>query len=165
MLGAADLIILARVALAGVLGFIVGWEREAHGHAAGVRTLALIAMGGATFTALAQHDFSTADRIIANIITGVGFLGAGMILHANISQVRGLTTAASTWTITSISVVVGLGHYLLGIALTVLVLLLLWWQYVPILKRIGPKATQQRIDEYDRLVRAEPMNTPPPVEE
>lgn len=165
MLGAADLIIIARVALAGLLGFIVGWEREAHGHAAGVRTLALIAMGGAVFTALAQQDFPTPDRIIANIVTGVGFLGAGMILHANVSQVRGLTTAASIWTMTSISVAIGLGHYLLGVALTGLVLLLLWWQYVPWLSRLVPKPTQQRIAQRTRAIRAEPSKTPPQLDE
>ncbi len=139
MLTPNDLSLLGKAVLAGVLGFLVGWEREAHGHEAGIRTISLIAMGTATFTAIAMSAFPVSDRIVANIVTGVGFLGAGMILHANSGKVRGLTTAATVWTMTSISIAIGVGRYVLGIILTALVLLLVWWQYVPLLSRLRPK--------------------------
>lgn len=145
MITSQDWTILARAALAGILGFVVGWERESHGHEAGIRTISLVTMGAAILTALAMETFPTPDRLIANIVTGVGFLGAGMILHAaNIGKVRGLTTAASVWTLTSVGIVVGTGRYALGVMLTALVLLLLWWQYIPILSRANPKITRKR---------------------
>lgn len=147
-----DLVLLGKATLAGVLGFIVGWEREAHGHAAGIRTIALITMSGAILSGIAVVAFPVADRLIANILTGVGFLGAGMILRGQDSQVRGLTTAAAIWTMTSVSIVIGVGHYLLGIALTGLVLVLLWWQYIPFLRRLNPSATQRKMaEEQDQL--------------
>ena len=142
-----DVILLGKACLAGVLGFVVGWERESHGHAAGIRTIALITMSGAILSGLAVVAFPVADRLIANILTGVGFLGAGMILRGQDVQVRGLTTAAAIWTMTSVSIVIGVGHYLLGVALTGLVLLLLWWQYIPFLKRLNPSATQRTMAE------------------
>lgn len=135
----ADLALLLKALLGAALGFAVGWERERHGHEAGVRTLALICMGSAVFSGLAEIAFPVADRVVANIITGVGFLGAGMILQPHAAgRLRGLTTAASIWTMTSVGVVVGTGHYLLGVLLTLLVLLLLWWQYVPWLAPLLP---------------------------
>jgi len=137
-----DLIILAKAALAGALGFSVGWEREMHGHAAGVRTLALISMGSAIITAIAIISFPVADRLIANILTGVGFLGAGMIFHARDDEVVGLTSASAIWAMTSVSIIIGLGHYLLGIGLTGFVLLLLWWQFIPLLARCTPAPTR-----------------------
>ncbi len=140
----SDWEILGKAVLAGVLGFIVGWEREAHGHAAGIRTIALMTMGGATITGIALAAFPVTDRVVANILTGVGFLGAGMILHGQRAQVHGLTTASAIWMMTAVSIVIGLGHYVLGIGLTGLVLLLLWWQFIPQLAALNPKLTQRR---------------------
>ena len=139
MLTPADTTILVRAIIAAALGFAVGWEREAHGHSAGIRTIALVTMGGAILTATATQFFGTPDRIIANIITGVGFLGAGIILHDSANRIRGATTAASIWTMTSISIVVGLGHLVAGVMLTLLVLLLLWWQFLPIFSQLRPQ--------------------------
>jgi putative Mg2+ transporter-C (MgtC) family protein len=136
--------ILGKALLAGVLGFIVGWEREAHGHAAGIRTIALMAMGAATLTGITLVAFPVTDRVVANIITGVGFLDAGMILRGRHTQVRGLTTASAIWVMTAVSIVIGLGHYLLGVGLTGIVLLLLWWEYIPLLAPLNPKQTQRR---------------------
>jgi len=140
-----EVILLGKAALAGSLGFIVGWERELHGHAAGIRTLALMSMGGAIITSIAVIDFPVTDRVVANILTGVGFLGAGLILHTRNDEVFGLTSAAAIWTMTSISIVIGLGHYLLGVGLTAFVLLLLWWQFIPILTRFTPEPTRRKM--------------------
>ncbi len=74
----AGLEFLGKALLSGVLAYFVGWERQRHGHEAGIRTLALVATGTTILTAFAIADFpANADRIIANIVTGVGFLGAG----------------------------------------------------------------------------------------
>lgn len=164
MVSGQELEILGKIALAGLLGFIVGWEREAHGHAAGVRTLALIALGAAAFTALAIASFPVADRVVANIVTGVGFLGAGMILHGSMNKVRGLTTAASVWTMTSISVAVGTGHYVVALGMTGLVLLLLWWQYIPGLVNLLPKTTQQRMAQNTKALQENRPQDAPPIE-
>ncbi len=140
-----EIILFAKAALAGILGFCVGWERELHGHAAGVRTIALITMSGTIITGIALTNFPVADRLIANILTGVGFLGAGLILHGHNDEVFGLTSAAAIWAMTSISIVIGLGHYLLGIGLTGFVLLLLWWQYLPLPAWCNPAPTREKI--------------------
>jgi putative Mg2+ transporter-C (MgtC) family protein len=100
-----------------VLGLLIGTEREYHGHPAGMRTMALIGAGSCMFTALgllpefAGHTDPT--RIAAQIVTGVGFLGAGSILRQG-EYVRGLTTAASIWVAASLGMAVGFGYY--GIA-------------------------------------------------
>lgn len=150
-----DFLILGKAALAGFLGFVVGWERESHGHAAGVRTIALITMAGAVFTGIALDSFPVVDRLVANILTGVGFLGAGMILHAQSSdqpgQVRGLTSAAAVWAMTSVGIVIGLGHYILGVGLTGFVLLLLWWQFLPFLAQLNPAPTRRKMAAWRAL--------------
>ncbi len=139
LLSHADLIIFVKALLAGFLAYLVGWERERHGHEAGIRTLALLAIGSAILTAFALDTFpASADRIISTITTGIGFLGAGMILRAQAGRVRGLTTAASAWVMTSISILIGGGHYALSILLTALVLFLLWLQFIPWLKVLLP---------------------------
>ena len=133
-----DVTLLLRALLAAALGVAVGWEREAHGHAAGVRTVSLVALAAAALTTLAQISFGTPDRIIANIIVSVGFLGAGMILRGRMGEARGLTTAAAVWSITIVGMVVGLGHYLAGVLLTGLMLLILWSPYIALLARFLP---------------------------
>ncbi len=141
----ADLVLLGRALFAAVLGFMVGWEREAHGHEAGVRTFAIVTMGGSVVTTLCLQTFNPPDRIIANILTGVGFLGAGIIIHADSDKVRGLTSAAGLWTMTGVSIIVGTGRYLDGAVLTAFVLLILWWQYIPGLRNLLPNSTRWEV--------------------
>ncbi|HLZ21715.1 MAG TPA: MgtC/SapB family protein [Ktedonobacterales bacterium] len=140
-----DLALIGSALLAGLCGFVVGWEREAHGHRAGTRTFALVTLGAAVLTALAVTSLAGAgaDRVIAGIVQGIGFIGAGLILHAQTGSVKGLTTAAAVWTVTSIGIVIGAGHYIAGIALTLVILLLLWWPYVPLLARLQPRTTRE----------------------
>jgi putative Mg2+ transporter-C (MgtC) family protein len=158
-----DLLLLGKAALAGALGFAVGWEREAHGHAAGVRTIALITMGATIFTGIAFEVFPVVDRVVANILTGVGFLGAGLILHGrtvNQNQIYGLTTAASIWAMTGVGVVVGVGHPILALGLTACILLLLWWPYIPFLSRINPAPTRRKMAARQAAMR-EQHDAPP----
>jgi len=133
----ADIVFVARMSLAAFLAFLVGWERESRGSAAGDRTHAMVALGAAAFTSIGIESFpATAEKLIAGVVTGVGFLGAGMIMREG-TNVRGLTTAAGIWAVASVGVVVGAGEYVLGVLLTGLILLILMWERLPFLSRIG----------------------------
>ena len=121
--------ITARMAAALLLGAIIGVQRELMGKPAGLRTHALVTLAAAIFTLgsiEAGMQLADLSRVIQGIATGIGFIGAGVILkrHAE-GEVIGLTTAATIWTATAIGVTVGLGHVVLsaiGVALTWLVL-------------------------------------------
>jgi putative Mg2+ transporter-C (MgtC) family protein len=111
-----------------VVGLVIGIEREWRGHPAGLRTMALISAGSCMFTGLGLiPDFPrTVDptRIAAQIVTGVGFLGAGSILRQG-ELVRGLTTAASIWVAASLGMAVGFGYYWLAVFVAVVVVVVL----------------------------------------
>ncbi|MDQ6720003.1 MAG: MgtC/SapB family protein [Candidatus Dormibacteraeota bacterium] len=105
----------------------MGFEREFHGHPAGIKTLGLVGVGACLFAALGLEAFgSTTDptRIAAQIVTGVGFLGAGAILREG-SEVHGLTTAASIWVAAAIGMSVGFGFYGPAVFTTILILAIL----------------------------------------
>ena len=118
--------LILRLLVAAVLGAAVGLEREFHDHPAGTRTHLLVAMGSALFTVLSAHGFPDASvdptRIAAQIVTGIGFLGAGAIIHYGTS-VKGLTTAASLWATAAIGLAVGVGLYVLAVTTTIVVVL------------------------------------------
>ncbi len=96
--------------LAVLLGGLVGWERERHERPAGLRTHVLVCVGAALMTLVSNRTGADSDRIAAQIVTGVGFLGAGTILRDGTSgAVRGLTTAASLWAIAGVGIAVGCG--------------------------------------------------------
>ena len=129
--------VLVRVVLAGALGGAIGAEREIREREAGLRTHMLVAVGAALFTivsayAWADFQFSTANgitfdptRIAAQVVTGIGFLGAGAIIRQGLS-IRGLTTAASLWVVAAIGMASGAGYYSAAVITTVLVLVSLW---------------------------------------
>jgi putative Mg2+ transporter-C (MgtC) family protein len=126
-----------RVALAGVLGGAIGAERELRERGAGLRTHMLVSIGAALFTLVSAYGwqdfrFSTPSgivfdptRIAAQIVTGIGFLGAGAIIRQGLS-VRGLTTAATLWVVAAIGLAAGAGYYSAAVITTVLVLFALW---------------------------------------
>ena len=120
---------VARLLLAGFLGGLIGVERTIHHKSAGIRTNMFICIGAAMFTILSDviPDPSLADRtrIASNVVQGVGFLGAGAILHAK-GGVSGLTTAATIWVVASIGIAAGAGHYLLATFATTIIFLSLF---------------------------------------
>ena len=121
-----------RLLVAVVLGALVGYERERAGKPAGVRTHGMVSLGAALFAVVSLHGFANVGdpaRVAAQIVTGIGFLGAGAILHER-GGVHGLTTAASLWVTAAIGLAVGVGMGLMSVATAVLVLLLL---------RFGPR--------------------------
>jgi len=119
-----------RLLLAAALGAAVGLEREYRQKPAGLRTNILIALGSALFTILSismGHESGTADRIAAQIVTGIGFLGGGAILRSG-NTVHGMTTAATIWVNAAIGMAAGLGQFALATltaALTLVVLAVL----------------------------------------
>lgn len=117
---------VGRLVLAAVLGGVIGLERTIHRKPAGIRTNMFICVGAAMFTILSDviPDPSVGDRtrLASNIVQGVGFLGAGAILHDK-GSVSGLTTAATIWVVASIGIAAGASHYLLAIFATIIILL------------------------------------------
>lgn len=108
---------LLRLAIAGLVALLVGFDREAKNKPAGVRTYVLVGMGSALFTLVGIYAFGSGDpasRVAAQIVTGIGFLGAGTIIQVK-SGVLGLTTAAGIWAIAAVGMAVGSGLYILGI--------------------------------------------------
>jgi putative Mg2+ transporter-C (MgtC) family protein len=113
-----------RLLTACILGAMVGLEREVKRKAAGVRTNLLICMGSAFFTLLSAvlaGDSSDKSRVASNIVQGIGFLGAGLILH-NRSRVSGLTSAASVFVVASIGMACGTGLYPAAVVATIIVI-------------------------------------------
>jgi len=122
-----------RLIVAASLGLAVGFEREIHGHPAGLRTHMLVAVGSALFTVLSAYGFgagsgvTTIDptRIAAQIVSGIGFLGAGAILKDGI-VIRGLTTAASLWATSAVGMAAGAGEHIIAAVATGVILVSLW---------------------------------------
>lgn len=119
--------IAVRLLLAAVFGAAVGYERRSADKPAGLRTLSLVAMGSALFTIISAFGFESADqsRVAAQIVTGVGFLGAGTILRSGVT-VSGLTTAATIWATAAIGMAVGSGMYIASATGTALILIILY---------------------------------------
>ncbi|TFG46039.1 MAG: MgtC/SapB family protein [Dehalococcoidia bacterium] len=119
---------IARLLLAGVLGGLIGFQREKAGKTAGIRTLAIISIGAALFTILSIFAFDSPDpaRLAANIVTGIGFLGAGtIILRREEGIIEGMTTAATIWVSAAIGIAAGTGLYIIAIATAIIVLVVL----------------------------------------
>ncbi len=123
---------ILRLVLAAVLGAIIGYQRERAGKEAGLRTHILICVGAALFTVASIYGFAGADpsRIAARVVTGIGFLGAGVILHRSGGAVVGLTTAATMWSVAGIRLSAGAGLYLISVVATAIVLIALLLPHV-----------------------------------
>jgi putative Mg2+ transporter-C (MgtC) family protein len=129
--------VVVRLVLAALLGGAIGLEREIREREAGLRTHLLVSIGAALFTLVSAYAwtdfrFSTPEglvfdptRIAAQIVTGIGFLGAGAIIRQGLS-VRGLTTAATLWAVAAIGMASGAGYYWAAVVTTALVLVTLW---------------------------------------
>ncbi len=118
-----------RLILAAVFGWLIGYEREVLGKAAGTRTFALVSIGSALFAIISSEGFTgeAADptRVASLIVSGIGFLGAGLIIFRG-DRIEGLTTAAGLWTTAALGTAFGRSLYTLGIFSSLLVLALLY---------------------------------------
>jgi putative Mg2+ transporter-C (MgtC) family protein len=124
-----EVALAARLIVAAVLGAMIGLERELHDHPAGMRTHLLVSVGAATFTILSIEAFAApgADpaRIAAQIVTGIGFLGAGAIIQDR-GAIKGLTTAASLWAVAAVGMAAGAAAWGVAVATTIIVVISLW---------------------------------------
>ncbi len=125
-----------KLTVAVVIGGLVGIEREAYHKPAGVRTHMLVCLGAALFIIVSVSAFPDGDpvRVVAGIVTGIGFLGAGTIFKSK-DTIRGLTTAASLWAVAGIGLAVGAGLYILTIIAAVLVLIVLQLDRIGVFNR------------------------------
>jgi len=120
---------ITRLVVALVLGSLIGIERVHAGKSAGIRTLGLVSLGSALFIVVSElvlANYGTIDadplRVAAQIVTGIGFLGAGMIIFKG-DHISNLTTAAGVWVAAAIGVATGFGFYTLAITVTILVII------------------------------------------
>jgi putative Mg2+ transporter-C (MgtC) family protein len=118
--------ILARFLLAALWGGIVGAEREYRSKSAGFRTMIMISVGSCFFTMMSVWigAGNNSDRIASNIVTGIGFLGAGVIFKGD-NRVNGITTAATIWTVAAVGMGIGAGYYIASACASILVLIIL----------------------------------------
>jgi putative Mg2+ transporter-C (MgtC) family protein len=138
---AANVLMLMHLVGAMVLGLLLGYERAFHGRAAGMRTYALVCMASCAVTILVGYpdqwfgghmaggalpQFTDPTRVIQGVVTGIGFLCAGVIMREGLN-ISGLTTAASLWAASAIGIVLGMGFYFAAIALTLLCASLMMW--------------------------------------
>ena len=152
---AADTGYALRLLVAAILGALVGLEREIHERPAGMRTHLLVSLGSAGFTVLSIAAFTApgADpgRIAAQIVSGIGFLGAGAILKEG-ATVRGLTTAASLWAVAAVGMAAGAGAWVIAITVTAIAIVSLWPLRLATERLLGRERHQLRM----RLWAADP---------
>ena len=152
----ADQLDLAlRLAVGLVLGAIVGFERELQSQPAGFRTHSVVALGAALFTVVSAFGFSGVGsdptRIAAQVVSGIGFIGAGTIIQSR-GQVLGLTTAASLWSVAGIGMAAGAGLYGVAVVGTVLMLIILSvfdWAEAYARRRMGLEREHKRLGDED----------------
>ncbi|HEY0176891.1 MAG TPA: MgtC/SapB family protein, partial [Pedobacter sp.] len=149
--------------LAILLCGMIGMERELRAKQAGLKTMIMIGLGSALFTILSiKIGMNSQDRIASNIVTGIGFLGAGVIFKEE-NRIKGLTTACVIWIVAAIGMAIGGGYYEQAIGVTAVVLLaLLCFPYLEELVehkkttreyRIVKKYEQEGLDEYEQYLK------------
>ena len=131
--------VLFRLMLAAVFGGLLGWERGRSEKPADIRTMILIGTGAAAFTLIGQQLIVSSDndaiirtdptRVLSYIISGVGFLGAGAILHSK-KSIKGLTTAASIWVVAAIGAACGVGEFMIAFFLFAITFVTMWAPWV-----------------------------------
>ncbi len=137
--------IVGRAVIAGLLGYLIGWERNIFGEPIRARAIALAGTTAAILVALTQAYYpEETARVVAGIVTGIGFLGAGAILRSPTGEVRGHTTAAGLWAMSAIGMAVGSGHELLGVLLAVVLYTIIAISDWPLLTRLNQVWAQRR---------------------
>lgn len=123
--------LIIRLLTAVTAGALIGLEREIHGKDAGIRTFALVSLGACVFGILSGTVIGAPDptRIAAQVVSGVGFLGAGVILRGQ-SHVKGLTTAATLWVSAAVGLAIAYGRFDLGITATFIILIVLFLPHI-----------------------------------
>lgn len=144
-----EMAMAAKAILATFLGGLIGWERERHGREAGIRTYAAVCLGACVFALVSSHVPGAGDkaRIAAQVVSGVGFLGAGIIMRDQ-GRVTGLTTAGTLWASAAVGLAVGFSMYVLGILTALIIFGLLAAHHFPGWARLkGGKHAPNKEDE------------------
>jgi putative Mg2+ transporter-C (MgtC) family protein len=128
-----DLVIFGRVGLAFVLCYAMGFERAIRGSPAGDRTYALVGTAAAAMTAV---TVGPAPQAVGGVVTGIGFIGAGLVLRGDHGMIKGVTSAAAMFAATGIGVVAGTGHLWLAIFVALLSIVDLELRHMPFLNRL-----------------------------
>jgi len=152
--------IVARLVLAAAVGGFVGLERELRGYPAGIRTLALVAIGATLFTEISQL-LGGNDRVAAQIVTGIGFIGAGLIFREGYT-VRGITTAATIWAVAAMGMAIGLELYIVAISGAVLLFVVL--EARPLTRRVE-RVVAPREEVLRRALRRDDEDGDEPIED
>jgi putative Mg2+ transporter-C (MgtC) family protein len=142
----ADISMMIKVILSFVLGAIIGYERERRKSPAGVRTYAAVCTGACVFGIASSHpeiagyypSVIDTTRIAAQVVSGIGFIGAGVIFKEGLNTI-GLTTAATMWVTAALGLVVSFGLYFVAVLTTLLMLLMLIMPYLKFFKNLFPK--------------------------
>ncbi len=140
----AELVLLARVAVGFGISYVIGFERHLRGSPAGDRTFAIIGTSATAVTAVAGHS---SPQAIAGVVTGIGFIGAGVVFQREGDMVHGLTTAATIFSAAAIGVVVGYGHEYLGLITSAMLLLTLELPYIKYLRVLSSGYLMERRQE------------------
>jgi putative Mg2+ transporter-C (MgtC) family protein len=139
-----DLPLLERILLGFGLAYAFGFERQPRGSPAGDRTFALV---GAASTAITAVAGPTSPQTVAGVVTGVGFIGGGVVFHGAGGLVRGLTSAAAIFGTAGIGIVVGYGHLLLGVVTAALLLLALEIPHAPFLRWLDARTYSHAFED------------------
>jgi putative Mg2+ transporter-C (MgtC) family protein len=141
LLSGTEFEFLIGLGLSVIAGFLIGLEREARGKDAGISTHAFVVAGSMLFTFLSlKVDPASTSRIAAQIVTGIGFLGAGLILKEG-TRVRNLTTAASLWFAGAIGMAIGFGFYVVAIVATIAAIFI---PKIPHVSKRSPESKEHR---------------------
>lgn len=133
-----ELLYAARMLVAALIGGLIGWERESHASDAGIRTFMAISIGACAFSLISIHVGCDPARIAAQVVTGIGFIGAGIIFQDK-GGVAGLTTAATLWATAAVGMASAFGMYLLAIITGGLIFATLTLCHLPGWKRLSQK--------------------------
>jgi len=138
-----ELLYVLRMMVAALIGGLIGWEREHHASDAGIRTYMSIALGACAFCLIAVHVGNDPTRIAAQVVSGIGFIGAGVIFQSK-GGVAGLTTAATLWATAAVGMASAFGMYVLATLTGVLIFATLALNHLPGWKRLGNKNGNQQ---------------------
>lgn len=141
-----ELALLARIGVAFVLAFVLGFERELRGAPAGDRTYALVGTAAAAVTAV---SIDRSPQAVAGVLTGVGFVGAGLVFRGHGGMLTGVTSAATLLAVVALGVVAGTGHLWLAVAVAAMVLVDLELRFVPVLRRLDARRYTRMTQDND----------------
>ena len=138
-----ELLYASRMMVAALIGGLIGWERERHASDAGIRTYMAIAIGACAFSLISAHVANDSVLIAAQVVTGMGFIGAGVIFQDK-GGIAGLTTAATLWATAAVGMASAFGMYVLATLTGVLIFATLALNHLPGWKRLGNKNGNQQ---------------------